>query len=564
MTPDFLGGTDGGRMKALPTEFRIAYAFSMDTQRAYSLHIDFFAVLALDDLVARVCIDDGSEQRVVLRNGQFSGVFPARPIRLFLTTDSVPEGESPLVQRICTESPRAGGTGPLIEFEELFRIGMVIPVDGMLSARLIWGTFCHLHHGGTSLLERYNNPQTPADGGRFLGSEHIKCAERIGKDESRIRPLRVEGHKAFFNAETKLPCGPRMLTFGQILALGGDLYAFLDRDSLNDYTRSWPEPSGVTWLLDWNYREPPLLEDHSNAVEDTLATFERELAKLLASQDPGGIWDAIKDGATSEFPFRRYTALAAVNYCHFGAQPPNGTYDQDHNEALQAYLYYHRRALAKAEVAGMWPDAPDALPIKQRKLLEALVEDAFGCHFLTDLFASGHIRVPRRLLTETFGVVRGGLGMAKSMHEEDNHLGLWCTTLVPQSPRVVWRVGGDGELLKPENELHLQMVQESVRRSVEEVFRRYCGAAELPPERTAVALLPVPLAVGNAPLPSDVSPLSHKAVGQGPPNHYPRFVAVQDAAGRQFVAKRLSDEDPHLNRYIDAGPTPGLPFSLTL
>src|SRR4051812_39126470 len=35
---------------------------------------------------------------------------------------------------------------------------------------------------------------------------------------------------------------------------------------------------------------------------------------------------------------------------------------------------------------------------KHQKLREAYVYDAFACHFLTDLFSSGHLRSPRKEL----------------------------------------------------------------------------------------------------------------------------------------------------------------------
>jgi hypothetical protein len=67
---------------------------------------------------------------------------------------------------------------------------------------------------------------------------------------------------------------------------------------------------------------------------------------------------------------------------------------------------------------------------------EAIARTAFGLHFLTDSFSSGHMRVPRKDLGE-----RGALA-AKLMHDMDNKYGLW----VEDDFGAVWRAYGDGYL----------------------------------------------------------------------------------------------------------------------
>lgn len=55
------------------------------------------------------------------------------------------------------------------------------------------------------------------------------------------------------------------------------------------------------------------------------------------------------------------------------------------DNAIHAYRYYHLRALATAVKAGS----------RQQLLGDALAEEAFGHHFLTDSFSAGHIRTER-------------------------------------------------------------------------------------------------------------------------------------------------------------------------
>lgn len=56
---------------------------------------------------------------------------------------------------------------------------------------------------------------------------------------------------------------------------------------------------------------------------------------------------------------------------------------------------------------------------KSKMLIKAYVYDAFACHFLTDLFSSGHLRSPRRdlhcsdLMTMTASTAVGKLPNSK-------------------------------------------------------------------------------------------------------------------------------------------------------
>src|SRR5262249_54435026 len=157
---------------------------------------------------------------------------------------------------------------------------------------------------------------------------------------------------------------------------------------------------------------------------------------------------------------RRYLALASQNYCHFAAVPSNKPGGID---AMRVYNAYHTRALKEASMAHGTSSPAVAFRC-------ALAADAFGCHFLTDSFPSGHMRVPRRQLAKRYGILRGSLKMSKSMHDEDNTRGLWCSTLATKSSkrRMVWRAFGDGQLRKAEATAHLRQVQEAVRRSTGE------------------------------------------------------------------------------------------------
>lgn len=94
---------------------------------------------------------------------------------------------------------------------------------------------------------------------------------------------------------------------------------------------------------------------------------------------------------------------------------------------------YHKRALELIQKQVTQASKNGALhPIPA----EAIALTAFGCHFLTDAFSSGHMRVPRKQL----GL--GGALAAKVMHDSDGRYGLE----VKNGFGAVWRAFGDGNL----------------------------------------------------------------------------------------------------------------------
>ena len=92
----------------------------------------------------------------------------------------------------------------------------------------------------------------------------------------------------------------------------------------------------------------------------------------------GGTEPAVA-GYVKQAVMDRYFTLAAKNISHFSA---GGT-------ARNSYEVYHRQALDQAFHAGMgrvmFGDAWNA----------ALTTEAFGNHYLTDMFSAGHVRTPR-------------------------------------------------------------------------------------------------------------------------------------------------------------------------
>jgi outer membrane protein OmpA-like peptidoglycan-associated protein len=74
---------------------------------------------------------------------------------------------------------------------------------------------------------------------------------------------------------------------------------------------------------------------------------------------------------------KAFLELAAANVSHFAAG----------GDALATWRSHHQRALARALEAGMTGD--------EAAFQDAQLIEAFGQHFLTDMFSGGHVRTPR-------------------------------------------------------------------------------------------------------------------------------------------------------------------------
>lgn len=505
------------------------------------------SLLPIDDMVAELTLASGEQRLIVLRAGQYEGLLPAAVVRLQLTAQPAPTGERALDTASPSERAEEAVRGPILSMEELFENGTKI--DGnRLKGQLRWGLHCHT----PVTLVPLPSEHAPAGGDlsrgglRFGSFEHITCADEIGFD-AKGRTLSFSGRRAPFNRDTKLTVGPHSLTFGEIVALAGDYYAHLDKQAAQEFKDAWPHPTGAVLALAGDYREPVLCEDTTQIVDDILKTTYRN--KNASQSKLSEAKSLATGGLFGNYPVRRYLALASQNFCHFASQPATGALDDEANEALRWYLAYHKRAL---ELAGRAHAAQ-----QEEHLFEALVIDAFACHFLTDQFATGHMRVPRRKLGERFGVFRGALGMAHEMHCEDNMLGLWLTTRHPHSPRLVWRGYGDTMLFIDEAKLHLKQIKEAVRRSTAEIFARACGVA-IGPSDAAEAMIPVALPAGEAPAADDVYPSAEAGQPAGSPNHFPKYCWVKD---RDLVARRVGP--PERNAYINQDGNVGATFALS-
>lgn len=479
----------------------------------HPLEIKIDNPLGASSLTGQLALENGETVTVELRHGSFRGELGAPAVRLTLLSDApkpalVPT--QPASQQIEAVTPETVHTTALFE--------RGVEISGKERCRFVleWGGDCAgvARVDGSSRQDRFGTP------------EHYATAKYVGKAraEDGAPKLQLGPHTAPFDSETLLDVSGTTLRIGEIIGLAGDFYAHFDEGTATAAEFAWPAPSRVASFFGKSYLEPRLDDDADESIQSL-----RRLAHLSSAPR-----DLVREKLSVLGCLGRYLGLAANNSCHFASPEPG---QPTRHLALQTYEAYHAEALRRAAQA--------RTNGSRRGLHEALAVDAFGCHFLTDSFASGHLRTPRAFLADEYGVLRGALKYAKDGHDEDNDRGLWCTPRRPRAgaAREVWLACGDGRLLEPPFGAHLARVQEAVRRSVTEVFGAFVGEA-YPHARRAAEMVPVPLPPGTAPQGSDdVLPAPGAGVSATRPNHWPLYWFDEEGRAIRRVSAPDDPED---------------------
>ena len=257
-----------------------------------------------------------------------------------------------------------------------------------------------------------------------------------------------------------------VLSYGEIEALAGDLYG----DEFN------PISSGATFKDQRKrFRDAynRLLHCNRNELRGILDVMNSE-TQWLDEQLRQGIWpdqayaskgfdsqyDSASENTHWHHLYRHYADLAMVNFDHFGPDAVKA-YTAGHHEAITAALKARDNV-----VRGVVTQEVGFLQFQQ-----ALAMNAFADHYLSDLFAAGHLRVPRRALTKHEGGSQGGgsAAMSKLMHEEDNTYGLFVTNARGER----WHCYGDAHLLTVPGLDNQTRANAAVVLSVSEVWKAF-------------------------------------------------------------------------------------------
>ena len=118
-------------------------------------------------------------------------------------------------------------------------------------------------------------------------------------------------------------------------------------------------------------------------------------------------------------------------------------------------------------------------------LKEAYFLEAFALHYLTDLFATGHLRTPRRQLHQSNVNIFQPLDLserfypadavAKLQHGEDNAMGLW----VENKRGEAWPAYGDKQSYNAKSTKNLQQAMIAAQSGVDEIWTAYASPAAI-------------------------------------------------------------------------------------
>lgn len=279
------------------------------------------------------------------------------------------------------------------------------------------------------------------------------------------------------------------ISYGQLIALGGDFYGIPDRPICeartpeNGFFDAW---ASLADSLDFLPGLTQLAAILSTMKEEVDAVAEAVKKGIPPSTVYAQFGDRLSIRWTSVTAFR-YVRLALHNFDHFG------------DNAVKAYNAGHRVARSEAVRASQATDRDE----RRARLERAYAMNAFACHFLTDLFSSGHLRVPRVPLYYKSGdaVLNGRL--VRAMHDEDSYHGL----TVQNASGETWKAFGDKRLLDTESARNLKIVVQATQRSADGVWNAYKTGNTDGPD-TALDLIPQLTSITT------------------PPNDYPLFKEI--------------------------------------
>ena len=269
------------------------------------------------------------------------------------------------------------------------------------------------------------------------------------------------------------------LTYGQIIGLGGDFYGdpkhpvCLASSPINQFEANFNKlkssANEIEKILDiiQKYEFDPISDriNKGQSPSGAFAAIPKTKSPNMNDEDLA-LDQATGGGGAYSLKFGRYTYLAKTNFDHFG------------EDALTCYKAGH----ALAQITAI--NAKNSFN-PHAELMKAYAINAFADHFLTDLFAAGHIRTPRRKLFESatsyFEEIFAGL-CAKAMHDEDNKFGLW----VENNKGDKWVAYGDARYRDWCNAANRIIMKAALQQSMHEVYEAFGTGSKIPDDKSKV------------------------------------------------------------------------------
>ncbi|KVE37606.1 hypothetical protein [Burkholderia sp. BDU5] len=377
--------------------------------------------------------------------------------------------------------------------------GIPIPGDGATLILVALGDHTLKYHKMTSPPVTKLKPATGSGRReRFEGGEHTAIGDSATLYFSASEP----GLPAW-QVVLNLPNG-LALTYGQIVALGGDFYGDPERP-ISDGSTAEDRVKRFTSAFDTLARLPASKDEATRILAVMQQEIDAANQAILDGVQPHEAYDKLGDKLSEQWnritgggsavspwiPMGRYLKLAATNWDHFGAW------------AVLAYKAGHAVALnqaIRAHGSG-----------SRRDLELAYAMNAFADHFLSDLFSGGHLRTPRKQLYQTVTPSDLGSLLSRFMHDEDCKFGLNVVNAYDESWHAYgesWHAYGDKRYFDTVDVANRNHVNLIVQSSVDEVFESYLtGTAPTPDAYAANTWLPDLRAVQDNTSTTNYSPL---------------------------------------------------------
>ena len=346
--------------------------------------------------------------------------------------------------------------------------------DGMLEKRL--QLEYHKKIMGMSLAEQE----------RYEACEHEDIADNI---KLKFYGRGVNPPSANANEQVlKTSHGPP-LTFGRINALAGDFYGvpeqpitLPDETELGNITQDREQRAWAAFKTIGDWTEENFVKMRKELTKNSrFIAGERKYLEEGGAQKSSDSYGIITYHGFKDMITEAYAKNATGHFLSFGiANPKHGgrlkkllenNYDHFQPYAKVAYEVFHKLALEEAKKARQDQLTPNE---KNDTLEYAYAIEAFGCHFLGDCFASGHMRVPRRELPASTKFAIYGHRLSNKMHDEYNQYGLRVTSKMaeetyPENP--YWIAYGDKMLHHKKNYKNFQFAIKAIQCAVDEVFQ---------------------------------------------------------------------------------------------
>lgn len=230
-----------------------------------------------------------------------------------------------------------------------------------------------------------------------------------------------------------------------------------------------------------------------NIVTDEEAEYTAKIAAGESGPDIykeiGNKYDARYNGATGGGSGESTWFLHPGNYLLISSED----YDHFNVQSLVAYHIGHTLALEQAATAGQTNS--------ERALEIAYAMDAFASHFLSDRFASGHMRTPRLELAQQIDPSTVGSLLSKFMHDDENLAGLHVHNLRGDH----WMAYGDTDYSDANGQRHRELIDETLQASANEIYEAFQTKSATIHDQVS-ALIPYADEMGNASN-IDISPL---------------------------------------------------------